>query len=275
MDLLSAEWPRRAAACEFAVRPRFAEEISFGEGEATFSRKLPPSREPRAPLAPDAETSRRVEASTGAEMSPKVSSRKSTAKKTTAARITAKKAAPKRATTPRGKGPAEKNLDIYGSAPLLWSRALKQLEAGTAASYWLATTKPDRRPHVAAVGAPWVDGKIYFTSSAKAGKGRNLSENPNCVLSVTLKGLDLDLEGSAVRITDRPTLLRLAQRYAAQGWPASVSGEALTAKYSAPSAGPPPWNLYVVRPTTAFGVATAAPWGATRWRFEPRGGDQT
>ena len=35
MDLLSAEWPRRAAACEFAVRPRFAEEISFGEGEAT------------------------------------------------------------------------------------------------------------------------------------------------------------------------------------------------------------------------------------------------
>ena len=31
---------------------------------------------------------------------------------------------------------------------------------------------------------------------------------------------------------------------------------------------PPPWNLYVVRPTTAFGVATAEPSGATRWRFE-------
>ena len=184
-------------------------------------------------------------------------------------------AAPKRATTPKAKGPTEKNLDIYGSAPLRWSRALKQLEAGTAASYWLATTKPDRRPHVAAVGALWVDGKIYFTSSAKARKGRNLAANPNCVLSVTLKGLDLVVEGSAVRITDRPTLLRLAQRYAAQGWPASVSGEALTAKYSAPSAGPPPWNLYVVRPTTAFGVATAEPWGATRWQFEPRGGDQT
>ena len=29
---------------------------------------------------------------------------------------------------------------------------------------------------------------------------------------------------------------------------ASVSGQALTAGYSAPSAGPPPWNLYVVRP---------------------------
>ena len=198
-------------------------------------------------------------------MSPKAGSRKTSAKKP----------APKRATTPRAKGPTEKNLDIYGSAPLPWSRALKQLEAGTAASYWLATTKPDRRPHVAAVGALWVDGKVYFTSGTRTRKGRNLAANPECAFSVSLKGLDLVVEGSAVRITDRPTLLRLAQRYAAQGWPASVSGEALTAKYSAPSAGPPPWNLYVVRPITAFGVATAEPWGATRWQFEPRGADQT
>ena len=205
----------------------------------------------------------------------KTTAKKATAKKVTATKITAQKAAPKRAPTPHGKGPTEKNLDIYGSAPIPWSRPLKQLEAGTAASYWLATTKPEGRPHVAAVGALWIDGKIYFTSSAKARKGRNLAANPNCVLSVTLKGLDLVVEGSAVRITDRPTLLRLAQRYAAQGWPASVRGEALTAEYSAPSAGPPPWNLYVVRPTTAFGVATAEPWGATRWQFEPRGGDQT
>jgi hypothetical protein len=186
-------------------------------------------------------------------------------------KATPRKAAPQRAATPKGKGPTEKNLDIYGAAPLLWSRALKQLEAGTATSYWLATTNPDGRPHVAAVGALWVDGKIYFTSGTRTRKGRNLAANPACVFSVSLVGIDLVVEGRAVRITDRPTLLRLAKRYAAQGWPASVSGEALTAKYSAPSAGPPPWNLYLVRPTTAFGVATAEPWGATRWRFETPG----
>src|SRR5207302_4746982 len=160
-------------------------------------------------------------------MSKKAISRKITAKKPTAARITAKKAAPKRVTTSTGKGPTEKNLDIYGSAPLPWSRALKQLEAGTAASYWLATTKPDGRPHVAAVGALWVDGKIYFTSSSRTRKGRNLAANPDCVFSVSLTGIDLVVEGTAIRITDRPTLLRLARRYADQGWPASVSGEAL------------------------------------------------
>src|SRR6266550_3796038 len=201
-------------------------------------------------------------------MSKKAASRKTTAKKATATKTTAKKAAPKGATTPKGKGPTQKNLDIYGAAPIPWSRALKQLEAGTAGSYWLATTKPDGRPHVAAVGALWVDGKIYFTTGTRTRKGRNLAANPACVFSVSLTGIDLVVEGSAVRITDRPTLLRLAQRYAAQGWPASVSGAALTAKYSAPSAGPPPWNLYVVRPTTAFGVATAAPSGATRWQFD-------
>jgi hypothetical protein len=38
--------------------------------------------------------------------------------------------------------------------------------------------------------------------------------------------------------------------------------------YSAPSAGPPPWDLYEFTPTTAFGVATAEPHGATRWHFD-------
>nr|MBA3644450.1 pyridoxamine 5'-phosphate oxidase family protein [Chloroflexia bacterium] len=38
--------------------------------------------------------------------------------------------------------------------------------------------------------------------------------------------------------------------------------------YSAPSAGPPPWHLYRFTLHTAFGVATAEPSGATRWRFD-------
>lgn len=51
------------------------------------------------------------------------------------------------------------------------------------------------------------------------------------------------------------------------GWPCAVEGDAITAPYSAPSAGPPPWYLYRIRVHTAFGVATAEPSGATRWRF--------
>jgi hypothetical protein len=170
----------------------------------------------------------------------------------------------------------EKNLDIYGSKPIPWSRALKALEAdrakpvgepGTPTTYWLATVRPDERPHIAGVGALWVDDSFYFTSGAGTRKSRNLAENPNCVISVALNGLDLVVEGTARLVTDEPTLRRLAQLYAAQGWPASVSNGALTAEYSAPSAGPPPWNLYVMTPSTAFGTASVEPYGATRWRF--------
>src|SRR6267142_6237314 len=43
----------------------------------------------------------------------------------------------------------EQNLDIYGHAPIPWSRALKQLETQTreqGRTCWLATTDPDGRP---------------------------------------------------------------------------------------------------------------------------------
>lgn len=161
----------------------------------------------------------------------------------------------------------QKNLDIYGDAPLHWSRALEQLEAGPAGTFWLATTRPDGRPHVAGVGALWVDGVIYFVTGPGTRKGRNLAENPDCAISVSLKGLDLVIEGSALKVTDDATLRRLAKKYADQGWPAKVSDGAFTAPYSAPSAGPPPWDLYVFTPATAFGVASDEPTGATRWRF--------
>jgi hypothetical protein len=194
--------------------------------------------------------------------------KKTTVKKTTPRRTPPKKARSKNVATAKAREPAHKNLDIYGHKPIAWSRALKQLESSQPGTFWLSTTKPDGSPHVAGTGALWVDGKVYFVSGARTRKSRNLATNPSCVFSVSLTGIDLVIEGTAMRVADRPTLLRLAKRYADQGWPASLSGAAFTAAYSAPSAGPPPWNLYVVRPRTVFGVASADPPGATRWRFD-------
>jgi hypothetical protein len=66
---------------------------------------------------------------------------------------------------------------------------------------------------------------------------------------------------------DPSTLEQLAAHYREGGWPAEVDGDAFTAPFSAPSAGPPPWYLYRFTLHTAIGVATAEPNGATRWRF--------
>ena len=54
-------------------------------------------------------------------------------------------------------------------------------------------------------------------------------------------------------------LQRLAGLYNAQGWPVTVKDGAFTAPYSAPSAGPPPWDVYEFTLTTAFGVASPSP----------------
>jgi uncharacterized pyridoxamine 5'-phosphate oxidase family protein len=161
------------------------------------------------------------------------------------------------------------NLDIYGHPPLTWSRAEKQLEAavGEDVTHFLATVRPDGRPHVAGVGALWADGKFYIVSGPGTRKSRNLAERPDCVITVKLPDLDLVVEGAATKVTDDSKLKRIAKRYNALGWPAAVEDGAFTAPYSAPSAGPPPWNLYEFTPKTAFGVATAEPFGATRWNF--------
>ena len=82
-----------------------------------------------------------------------------------------------------------------------------------------------------------------------------------------LEGIDLVFEGEAFRVTDAATLEAVAARYREGGWPAKVEGDALTAPFSAPSAGPPPWHLYRLDFTKMFGVAGQEPHGATRWRF--------
>ena len=168
-------------------------------------------------------------------------------------------------------------IDIYDLEPIPWSRPRDQLMAGskregsgrdTGRTYWLATVRPDGRPHATAVGALWEDDRVYFTSGPGTRKSRNLAADPRCTITVSLDDVDLVIEGSARRVTDPATLEKLAALFRDQGWPAEVSGDALTAPYSAPSAGPAPWYLYEVEPVTAFGVATTEPGGAMRWRFD-------
>ncbi len=162
------------------------------------------------------------------------------------------------------------NLDRYGSPPLPWSRPREQLEESLpdpATPVFLGTARPGGRPHSAGIGVIWLDEHLFFTSGPGTRKSKDLAANPACTVSIRLGDIDLVLEGEAARVTDPETLERAARRYHDGGWPAEVDGDAFTAPYSAPSAGPPPWHLYRFVADTAVGVATAEPQGATRWRF--------
>ena len=160
--------------------------------------------------------------------------------------------------------------ELYGQELMPWSRAAEALGTGSLGpetACFLGTVRPDGRPHSAGVGVAVLDGDLYFTSGPGTRKSRNLAGDPRCPLSLRLDGIDLVLEGEARRVTDSPTLEAVARLYRAGGWPAEPAGDAITASYSAQSAGPPPWHLYRFSCSTGFGVGLREPHGASRWRF--------
>jgi Pyridoxamine 5'-phosphate oxidase len=170
------------------------------------------------------------------------------------------------------------NLDIYGNEAQPWSSARDAIagafgpkahsDAYTAAT--LGTVRPDGRPHAAMVGAIWVDDMLYFVSGPGTRKSKNLAANPNCTFALHARGMDIVFEGVATRVTDAEALNQLAEQYRVNGWPAEVDGDAFTAPYSAPSAGPPPWYLYRFTIHKAIGVGAEEGGGATRWQFDER-----
>jgi hypothetical protein len=164
------------------------------------------------------------------------------------------------------------NLDRYGNVPLPWSRPRDLLTGsvpGPEVAMFLSTTRPDGRPHTAGIGALWHDGDLYFTSNPATRKSRDLVKQPACTIAMRLPGIDLVFAGEAVRTTDPALLEAVTALFREGGWPAEVESDAITAPFSAPSAGPPPWHLYRCAFQTVVGVATEEPYGATRWRFAP------
>ena len=173
-----------------------------------------------------------------------------------------------------------KNLaDLYGTPLLDWGRITTRLGQGMEQApggggpdrhtCWLATINADGSPHVTGVGALWVDGAFWFETGKTTRKGRNLARDPRCTLSLATKEFDLVVDGDAELVSDPETVAAMAAQWAEGGWPARVddSRVALTAEFSAPSAGPPPWFVYRITVRQATALQTEEPGGATRWRF--------
>lgn len=166
-----------------------------------------------------------------------------------------------------------------GLPRLDWARIQSRLDEGVTQApetggpsrhtCWLATTNRDGSPHVTGVGTLSVDGAFWFETGERTRKGANLARDPRCTLSLATRDFDLVVEGEAHKATDPQAVAAMAERWDSEGWPARVddTGLALTADYSAPSAGPPPWVVYRVTPHRATAVATVEPGGATRWSF--------
>lgn len=169
--------------------------------------------------------------------------------------------------------------DLYDLPIVDWAAVTARLEQGLTQApgtggpdrhtCWLATINTDGSPHVTGIGAIWADDAFWFETGEGTRKARNIARDGRCTLGVAMREFDLVVEGEAAQVTDPSVVAAMAERWAAEGWPCRVddTGRALTAEYSAPSAGPPPWFVYRIIPRSATALAILERGGATRWRF--------
>jgi hypothetical protein len=116
--------------------------------------------------------------------------------------------------------------------------------------------------------AVWVDGGLYFCAGPATAKGRNLARDPRCVLATGDDAADLVVEGHAAKVGDDAKLQQVAEVYAAKyDWRVEVRDGAFHAD-GAPTAGPPPYEVYAATPTTVFAFGTDESLSPTRWTFE-------
>ena len=97
-----------------------------------------------------------------------------------------------------------------------WDETRRVLES--AQVFWISTVRADGRPHVTPCVAVWLGGAVYFDTGVTQQKAVNLTANPHVVLTTGCNhwdsGLDVVVEGDAVRVTDDAVLTRLAEAWA-------------------------------------------------------------
>jgi general stress protein 26 len=153
-----------------------------------------------------------------------------------------------------------------GAKPTPWATTLEVLE--NAQLSWVTTVRADGRPHVTPLVAVWLDDAVHFTTGPDEQKAVNLAGNPNVVMTTGCntwdQGLDVMVEGEARRVTDRPTLERLAAAWATR-WDGQWRFEAVDGGFAHPDRGVGPVLVFAVKPAKvlAFGKS---PFSHTRYR---------
>ena len=146
---------------------------------------------------------------------------------------------------------------LEGTLP--WSWAEERLR--DAPIYWVASVRPDARPHVTPIWGVWLDGAFWMEGGSNTRRFRNLRNNPAAVVTVERGDDAVILEGDADLVTDlAPELVeRLLAAYR---------------KYAAThgyEAHPDNWRagIWRVQPQKVLGWSSF-PADTTRWTFDRR-----
>jgi general stress protein 26 len=152
------------------------------------------------------------------------------------------------------------------AGPTPWDEVERVLE--DAELYWLTTVRADGRPHVTPLIGVLHEGAVHFCTGIGEQKARNLEHDNRVALTTGCntwaRGLDVVVEGLAVRITDERRLRRLADAYLSkygEAWRFEVAGDAFRN-----TEGDEPVPVFRVEPSKVIAFAKD-PHAQTTYRF--------
>jgi PPOX class probable F420-dependent enzyme len=143
-----------------------------------------------------------------------------------------------------------------GAGLLPWFWAERRL--ADSHEYWVATVHPDGRPHLMPVWGVWLREALWFSSSVRSRKYRNLAAGPACTVATDDAHHPVVLDGTAAVVTDPPAIA---------GFLAALNAKYVT-EYGPDFLDPAVNAVFRVTPASVFALSdedfTGTP---TRWTF--------
>lgn len=156
------------------------------------------------------------------------------------------------------------------ATPTSWDAARDQLAASM--TYWISTVRPDDRPHVTTIAGVWLDDAIHFMTGRSERKAKNIAAG-NAHVIVTAgcngwEGLDVVVEGDAIRVTDADRLRRVVDAFTRK-YDDFFGLRLADGRLQADGTAEEPL-VFTVLATKAFGFGKGATFRQTRWRLPAR-----
>ena len=92
-----------------------------------------------------------------------------------------------------------------------WSWAFERLEKSH--NYWIATSRPDGRPHLMLVWGIWWQDAFWFSTGPRTRKAKNIAAHPYVVIGTEKADEAVILEGAVEEIKDRAIWTQIVDIY--------------------------------------------------------------
>jgi len=92
-----------------------------------------------------------------------------------------------------------------------WQWALERLEKSH--NYWIATSRPEGRPHLMLVWGIWWENAFWFSTGPRTRKAKNIAAHPHCVIGTEKADEAVILEGTVGEISDRLVWKQIVEVY--------------------------------------------------------------